>query len=353
MLQYYQNDYKAIYDYKNEQQIDVSQLIGQLSPAAINFQNQYIADNAFSLGEKDKLDTAKADNSYNRTHEKYHPTFRKFLHEFEFYDIFIVEPEEGNTIYSVYKELDYATSLTNGPYKSSGIAEAFKNALTLQEGEFYLTDFKPYIPSYNSSASFMSTPIYNNTLIGILIYQMPIEHVNNIMLQERNWLESGFGESGEIYLVGSDNTLRSDSRFFVEDKQGYLDLLKSKNIAAWKEIERKNTTISLQPVSTIAAKKALSGVSDTDTFKDYRGVDVFSAFAPINVGGLSWAIISEIDVEEAHRVAKNLSEQIVIQGLVILLISSVVSIAAAIAIANYLIRPLSELAEKVNKLSSG
>ena len=355
LLQYYQNDYKSLYDDKNEQQIDVNQLIDQLSPAAINFQNQYIADNAFSLGEKDKLDTANADNSYNRAHEKFHPTFRKFLHEFEFYDIFIVEPEQGNIVYSVYKELDYATSLINGPYKSSGIADAFNSALSLQEGEFYITDFKPYVPSYNSSASFMSTPIYNdNTLIGVLIYQMPIEDINNIMIQEGKWLESGFGDSGEIYLVGSDNTLRSDSRFFVEDKQGYLDLLKNNNIDAWKEIERKNTTIALQPVSTIASKKALSGVSDTDTFKDYRGVDVFSAFAPINVGGgLNWAIISEIDVEEAHRGAKGLSDQIVIQGIVILLISSVVSIVAAIAIANYLIRPLSELSEKVSKLSSG
>ena len=101
LLQYYQNDYKSLYDDKNEQQIDVNQLIDQLSPAAINFQNQYIADNAFSLGEKDKLDTANADNCYNRAHEKFHPTFRKFLHEFEFYDIFIVEPEQGN-IFTVF-----------------------------------------------------------------------------------------------------------------------------------------------------------------------------------------------------------------------------------------------------------
>ena len=75
--------------------------------------------------------------------------------------MFIVEPDNGDIVYSVYKEIDYATSLTTGPYNNTGISEAFNAALRLRPGETYLTDFKAYLPSYNNAASFMSTPIFD------------------------------------------------------------------------------------------------------------------------------------------------------------------------------------------------
>jgi len=355
LVNYYEVEFKTTYNKSNEKSIDTSELLNKLSPKALDLQNQYIADNSNPLGEKDGLDVGRKLNSYNTAHEKYHPSFRKFLHEFEFYDIFIVEPKTGHIIYSVFKELDFATSLKTGPYKSSGIAKAFNEASNLKEGDFYVTDFEPYTPSYNSAASFMSTPIYKkDKLIGVLIYQMPISHINNIMIQEKHWTDSGFGESGEIYIVGPDNTLRSDSRFFVENKQGYIDTLKDKGIDAWKEIERKNTSIALQPVNTIGSKQALSGVTGFDSFTDYRGVEVFSAYAPIDVGGsLNWAIISEIDVDEAYKGVEVLSEQIINEGIIIIIVVSIISIFAALSIANYLIKPLNELSTKVHELSSG
>lgn len=355
LIDYYENEYKALYDTKNEDKVNAQQLLNNLSPIARNFQNQYIADNVHPLGEKEKLDVGSQNNAYNTAHQKYHPTFRKFLSEFGFYDIFIVEPKSGHIIYSVYKELDYATSLINGPYKSSGIATAFNEALNLQEGEYHLTDFDSYVPSYNASASFISSPVYQNGIvIAVLIYQMPIEKINSLMIQDGHWLESGFGTSGEIYLVGEDSTLRSDSRFFVEDKQGYLDVLKAQKIDAWEEISKRETSISLQPVTTPGAKKALMGQTGFDTFNDYRGVEVLSAYAPMDVANtLNWAILSEIDAEEAYSGVKKLSEEIIRDAIFILIIVAIIAIVAAVVIANHLVRPLNELSEKVEQLSSG
>ena len=44
-------------------------------------------------------------------------------------DIFIFDLD-GNLVYSVYKELDYATNFISGPYASSGLGDAFRSALT-------------------------------------------------------------------------------------------------------------------------------------------------------------------------------------------------------------------------------
>jgi methyl-accepting chemotaxis protein len=96
---------------------------------------------------------------------------------------------------------------------------------------------------------------------------MPIDRINSIMTQNGQWQEKGFGESGEIYLIGQDKTLRNESRFFVEDKQGYVNLLKSRGIREAEAIDIKNTSISLQPVKSPGANTALSGRSGFDIFE--------------------------------------------------------------------------------------
>jgi len=51
------------------------------------------------------------------------------LEAFGYYDIFFVD-NEGNVVYTVFKELDFATNLKQGPYSNTGIAEAYRKALS-------------------------------------------------------------------------------------------------------------------------------------------------------------------------------------------------------------------------------
>ena len=44
--------------------------------------------------------------------------------------------------------------------------------------------------------------------------------------------------------------------------------------------------------------KALNGISSHDLIKDYRGVDVYSAYSPIKIMDKEWAILAEIDKQE-------------------------------------------------------
>merc|ERR1719482_860334 len=97
----------------------------------LGLQISYITLNPHPLGEKEKLDAAEGTEAYHAVHLKYHPKYRTILQEKNYYDIFMLDVE-GNLIYSVYKELDYATNfLPDGPgeWKDSGLGEAYVAAM--------------------------------------------------------------------------------------------------------------------------------------------------------------------------------------------------------------------------------
>src|SRR5690606_12859188 len=94
--------------------------------SSVILQDLYISNNANEVGKKHYMQTAGDGSSYSKAHAKYHPIIRSYLEKFEFYDIFLVDDETGHVIYSVYKEVDYGTSLLDGPYAKSNLAEVFK-----------------------------------------------------------------------------------------------------------------------------------------------------------------------------------------------------------------------------------
>ena len=101
-------------------------------PRVNSLQRQYIAENPHPTGEKHRLNFAPGDSTYSRTHRFYHPIFRSYLERFGYYDIFLVEPVTGHIVYSVFKEVDFATSLHDGPYSATNFAQVFRAAFAAQ-----------------------------------------------------------------------------------------------------------------------------------------------------------------------------------------------------------------------------
>lgn len=159
------------------------------------------------MGSKEVLDAGKGLSAYHGIHAKYHPAIRSYLSSFGYYDIFIVDIDTANIIYSVFKELDFGTSLLKGPNAQSNFGDCFRKASELNEGEYALVDFAQYMPSYEAPASFIGTPIFDgDQKIAVAIFQMPLDRISTVMS-----INSGLGETGESYLVGGDKLMRSDS----------------------------------------------------------------------------------------------------------------------------------------------
>ena len=137
----------------------------------------------------------------------------------------------------------------------------------------------------------------------------------------------------------------------IEDKPGYISALRNAAVPSDKIMLIENTGIAIlnQPVTTIASENALRGQSDTEIVQDYRGVDVLSSYAPIEIGGMRWAILAEKDVAEAMAPLHNLRNQL-------LLILGAIAIAVtlfSLLAAEIFSRPIAKLETYVDRFSGG
>jgi len=312
LANYYENIFNKKYNQENKNTTRSFDMHSQLSAQAQYWQYHYLAQNPYPVGEKANLNRATDDNIYNEAHEKYHDFLFKFAQRFDFYDIFIIDNQSSKVVYSVYKEVDFATSLTAGPFASSNLALAYEQAKNIGEKDVVFVDYQQYLPSYDAPASFIATPIYEQGIhTSTLVFQVSIDALNTIMTER-----AGLGESGETYLVGPDFLMRSDS---------YLD---PKNHSVVNSFRYPKTGT----VKTTAAMQALQGEAGQQVITDYNGAKVLSSYQPIDVLGLKWALLAEIDQKEAFAAVTYLTT--------ILIITSLICIAIVVFIAFVFARSL-------------
>ena len=312
---YYTGDFTEEYkDQNNGRKPNATGYFNQLDDDSIALQYTYIKANHNQLGEKHNLDYADDNSAYSKLHAKYHPVIRDFLEQFGYYDIFLVDPESGDIVYSVYKELDYSTSLKDGPYAGTNFGKVFRAANQSNEPSYAnMIDFEPYPPSYDGAASFIASPIFEGSeKVGVLIFQMPIDKINDVMTSGSDWKNVGLQDSGETYLIGDDFAMRSQSRFLIEDKAGYLEMMSGLGMDqdTLDAIKAKESSILLQKVETKGTRAAVSGKTNIEIFPDYRDVPVLSAYTPLAIEDVDWVIMSEIDEAEALSPATGLAKQL-------------------------------------------
>ena len=332
---YYDNQYGKVYRDKNVgESADTSSLLNGISDAAVAMQYHFIQQNPNPLGSKDGLEKLPFANEYGSLHAKYHPTIRRYLQEFAYYDIFIIDAESGHIVYSVFKELDFATSLLNGPYRRSGLAEVFKEVRYATSADaIAYSPFKSYTPSYEDPAAFIASPIQdrNGKTIAVLAFQMPIDELNAMMTHGQEWQSKGLGQSGETYLVGSDFKAQSISRFLLEDKEAYVAALEASGMSSdlVETISAKETNIGFQEIRTQGVEAALKGESGFAIFPDYRNVPVLSAYTYFDFEGSRLAIMVEIDEAEAFAfreamISENTTATIVVSIITLLAVGLIV-----------------------------
>ncbi|MEM8638714.1 MAG: adenylate/guanylate cyclase domain-containing protein [Cyanobacteria bacterium P01_G01_bin.54] len=321
--------------------------------AARYLQYHYIANNPQAVGEKNQQQDAGDGSTYSQVHRKYHQNFDEIIQKFGYYDLFLIDPKTGNIVYSVYKETDYATSLFEGPYRRSNLAQVVTEVLdNPDQGTVQIVDFAAYRPSYAAPAAFLAAPIYDGSdFVGILAIQLPVEQINRVMTSGADWQAKGLGETGETYLVGDDQRMRSVSRFFLETPEDFKEKLRSQGEEEenLQLMENFDTTILVQAVETTAAQEALRGETGTRVVTDYRGVPVLSAYAPLEIEGLDWVILAEMDIAEAFRPLQDLQKSIfILTVLLILIVTGIANFAA-----NVFVSPIKRLSAGANKVGEG
>lgn len=240
---------------------------------------------------------------------RFDPHFKDILQDNGWYDLFLVNTD-GRIVYTVKRESDLGVVIPESDLKDSSLGYAFNKA---QKQKTIISDFMPYGPSGGKPASFAMAPLKDESgqLLGYTAFQVPLAEINHIMQ-----VRAGMGKTGETYLVGPDKLMRSDS---------YLNPVDHSVAASF-------ANPVLGKVDTTASREALAGKTDTKIIMDYRGVPVLSAYGPIQIDGIDWALMAEIDVAEAFAPVKTLEW--------LLAVVAFLSVAAIVPTAFIIVKPL-------------
>lgn len=287
----------------------------------------YIEDNPNELGSKHNLDYALDGSAYSQVHKLYHSYFRKLVDEKGYYDVFVFSVE-GDLIYSVFKEEDYATNFLEGDYAQSGLGQVLRQSLAAtQDGEVYFADFESYAPSHGAPAAFIGAPVFDRSgiLRGVIAFQMPIDKIDAITTRG-----TGLGRTGDSYLVGQDLKLRSD-RIHGADEE----------------------VLNVE-ITTDSAKKAIAGESgflrETEADEGTGHMhEHLAAFFPIHYHGAHWGLIAEQSIEEILEPATELANTMMWQGAVMTAIVALIAFLISRAIS----RPLTRVEGAMRTVSEG
>lgn len=253
--------------------------------------------------------------------------FKDFAAESGFADLFLIQ-KDGYVFYSVQQEADYHTNIRTGEFSNTKFGEVFKNVM--ESGQTVISDFAPYAPNKGLPYAFLAQPIMHNGEIEFVVaLQMSLDSINSIMEQR-----AGMGKTGQCYLVGSDNLMRSKT---------FLDP-QTRNVSA-----SFAGSVETNGVDTEATKLALAGKSGTLEVVGYNGATVLSAFTPVEFGSAKWALIAEIDQAEVTTPVGALKQDIWIMSLGIGLLVAIFAYLIAISIT----KPLGRVVEFSKQIARG
>ncbi|NRA55545.1 MAG: methyl-accepting chemotaxis protein [Gammaproteobacteria bacterium] len=336
----------------------VTSVLAALDPAASFYQARYISQNENPLDSKHALIQAKKKGRFNARydiyHSEYHPELTKIQQEFGFPDVLLVNAV-GRVVYSVVKNIDYGTSLEQGALADTGLAKAWRKAINGAQGEVFLTDLASYLPSYGAPAGFMSAPVYEQgKMIGALVVQLPLARVTRIMTSSSKWSDVGLGQTGEVYLVGADQRLRSEARLLIEDISLYLEKIAT---TGWQDkiatIQNRNTGVTLQKSVASSVTKALAGETGVVLTDGYYGEQVLSAYTPLNIKDQHWALISEISEQEAFADKQQILKNLATDSAIVIIVALVVATLFGILISRLLVNPIQQLVSSFEEIAQG
>ncbi|MBI3225974.1 MAG: HAMP domain-containing protein [Mycolicibacterium cosmeticum] len=346
---YYNNQFAKVEDQQTGDVVDVSALM----PAS-NAQKYLQANYTTPFDDFDKaiqFDDARDGSQWSAANASYNDFFREIVTRFEFEDALLIDPR-GNVVYTAYKGVDLGTNVLNGPYRSGNLTDAYLKAMQSNAVDYVaITDFGDYQPAPSPTAWLVSPVGDVGHVEGVLALQFPISKINRLMTMDKRWEESGMGKTGETYIVGPDDLMRSDSRLFTQDPQKFKrDVINAgtpPDIA--EDSIRQDGNTLVQPVGSDATKLAQRGQKGTLIARDYLGKETLQAYAPVDINGLHWAVIAKIDTSEAFAPVSAFTRTLVLSTAAIIFVVSI----AAMLLARLFIRPIRRLESGAQQISSG
>ena len=280
-------------------------------------------------------------DSYQKNEDFYREGLLGIKERLDGYDVFLMNPE-GDVVFSIMHESDFATNLKTGVYKETLLGQSFDDATTLLETK--ISEFKPYSPSQwnlnqnqttplstsntgtEMQAAFIAAPVFQGeALVGVLALQVKASNLNHFAADY-----SGLKQTGEV-LIGK----------LEEDHVVFTAPIRHDPSAAFKLRHKIGSD------KAIPLQRAVSGKRGSGFSADYVGTEILAAWRAIPE--LNLGLVVKIETSEAFAAAEQLKIKLILLGLLISLIAGFI----AFYVSRKISYPIQLLHKAVTKISAG
>ncbi len=276
------------------------------------------------VDSKKPLQSFTTGYDYIQLIDKYRSEYIKLSQTYAYiYDIFLIDTN-GNILYSLNKESDFATNLNDGPYASTRFASSYRHILENEEISF--SDFDRYEPSGYGTYGFISAPIHDHrgSLLGVFSVQIKPDPIFN-NLKIHNSVRKGMSQ----YIVGTDGIIRSE-------------------IAMAKEV----LTRKIHTEQFALYKSQIDLPSHDEISFSYTGPDgkkVYGIHHQLDILGVKWALITEIDEEVILSSTQKLTEDLIL----IMTMTTILIVLISWLVSRRITKPIEELSSASTAIASG
>ena len=226
--------------------------------------------------------------TYAMVHTEMHPRLRRLASRLEG-DRLLCDAS-GQVVYSVDKRFDFARSVKPAGAGAAGVGAAWREALAADPAlaardATRVSDVEGYLFHLGAPVGWLAQPITDEAgkrPVGACLASFDAGRFDAILAGGPGAEAPGVGRTEDLFLVGSDRMLRSASR--VARSQANADR-----------------------VAGEAAVRlfAPGGASGWAVYRNGSGREVVGAWTPLNVPGLRYGLVSEIDrAEVASRAGR-------------------------------------------------
>lgn len=237
--------------------------------------------------------------AYQEAESSYTKELKMEVARYGFANAFLLN-DKGDIVYQTKPQADLGTNLLNGQHASSVLGQTVQKVLKVQSAE--MSDLGRYEPSGDTPSVYIAAPIYEKGyILGQLAVEVPLEYISRQLNQRE-----GLGQTGKIYLVGSDKLMRS-------------------------QIGSGQDMLLTQKVETPITEKMMSKekVSGTEQSVDYLGEQVLVSYDHVQVGNAKWAILAEMGMTEILSGPNRIKNAMVVFNGVVLFLIVVISLFTA------------------------
>lgn len=265
--------------------------------------------------------------------------FRNALKKKDFYNFLFISLE-GDVIFSVKNEKINGVNVFSESYSKTKFSKTIVKAI--ENNKSYFSDLEIFEPSLGIISGFFVSPIadVNNITIGLIAVQITETEINNMLQQD-----AGYGETGQAYIVGKDLYLRSTMKYGDESEVLRTKVINNKT-KLWKDYLIHKT----DPVYLI--EHELKDEAGTNYDTDGKGKYVLGIFRNIEYleqFGVNWALIEEIEHDEAFENARELSDIVKISFLITILIVLLISVL----VTRWFVNPIKQLSSWGKQVAIG